>query len=104
MMSNYNTAWFTDSVSYPMVGFLTPEGEIAYDVYTTELLKGIKWKDINKKFKNDYDKTVEYELGFLKERGIDIEPIKTEIEKIYNSIIHMKLSKLGAKQFPPKGY
>ena len=104
MMSNDNTAWFTDSVSYPMIAFLMLKGEIKYNQTVAMQLKGIEWKDINQKFKNDYNKAVEFVLEGLKEQGINIESIKAEVQNIYKILIGLKIAKFGPKRFPPKGY
>jgi hypothetical protein len=104
IMSNDNTAWFTDCVSYPMIGYLMLTGLLKYNPEVLPLLKGIKWKDINQKFKNNYDKAIEFVLENLKEQGIDIKFIEIEIAQIYKTLLKIKLGKLGAKRFPPKGY
>ena len=51
-MSNDNTAYYTESFSYPMVAVLLMTDQIDYDKQLLGILAGIFWKDINQKYKN----------------------------------------------------
>lgn len=104
IMSNDNSAYYTDSLSYPMIALLMLKGRIKYNEQLLSALKGIRWKDINQKFKNNYDEAIEFVLKNLKSRGEDVDFIKEEINKIYKFVCELKLGYLGAKRFPPKGY
>ncbi len=104
IMSNDNSAYFTGKVSYPMIAFLMLTGKIWYDKEIVPLLKGFHWKAINLKYKNDYDKTIEHVLLELKNKGIDVGNLKTEIEAIYQQVCDLKLQQLGKRQRPPVGY
>ena len=104
LMSNDNTAWYTDSLSYPMVALLMMEGIIKYDSQLEQILSGIIWKDINQKFKNDYDKAIVFVLEDLANKGHNIKFIQEEINRIFNEVTSMKFGKLGKKEKPPIGY
>lgn len=104
IMSDDNSAYYTDTLSYPMIAMLMLLGEIAYDSNLLPYLKDIKWKDLNQKYKNDYDKSTNEVLQRLKSQGIDTDWIKSEIEKIYKSVIALKLSQFGEKRRPSKLY
>ena len=56
IMCNDNTSYWTDTLSYPSIALLMIKGIISHNSVFAEWLKGIKWKDINQKFKNDYQK------------------------------------------------
>lgn len=104
MMSNDNTAYYTDSISYPMVAVLMLKDKLKYDTKLLELLKGIVWKDIMQKFKNDYDKGIEFVLNDLKNKSIDTTYIKSEIDSIYTEVCKLEIKQLGSKKIPPKAY
>jgi hypothetical protein len=104
IMSNDNMAYFRDEVSYPMVAMLLAKGEIEFDREILVHLKGIKWKDINQKNKNDYMKSVRQVLADLESKGIDIDLIQSEVRKIFEFVNTRPLNKLGDKKFPPKAY
>ena len=79
-------------------------GEIEYGDWILNDLKGIYWKQINQKFKNDFMKAVDFVLVDLDKQGKDIELIKKEIERIYKQVRNLKLEMLGEKTFPPQAY
>lgn len=104
LMSNDNTAWYTDSLSYPMIALLMLEGVIEYNKKLGEILSGIVWKDINQKFKNNYDKAIEFVLIDLSAKGVDTVYLQQEVCNIYKKVCGMNFGKLGKKENPPVGY
>jgi hypothetical protein len=104
IMSNDNTAYYTDSVSYPMIALLMLKGIINYDRSLLAPLSKIVWKDIMTKFKNDYDKGIEHALQQLASKGYDSEEIKSKIMPIYVQTCTLTLHYLGKKIRPPKAY
>lgn len=104
MMANDNTAFYTGSVSYPMIALLMLTGKITYDQKLLPILKGIVWKDINQKFNNDYDQAIEFVLNDLENKGFDINYLKNSIQDIYQKTCDLKLGYLGTKKQPPAGY
>lgn len=102
IMSNDNMAYYRDEVSYPMVAMLLMKGEFGYDQSILEPLKGIKWKDINKKNKNDYMKSVREALENLAGEGADVGKICNEVAKIFAFINAKELKLLGSKKHPPR--
>lgn len=104
IMSNDNTAFYTDSVSYPMIALLMLKGKMIYEPKLLDMLKGIYWKEINQKFKNDYDQAIEFVLADLKSKNIDVDFIQIEIGKIYERVGDLQLNYLGEKIKPPVAY
>jgi len=104
IMSNDNVAYYTFSLSYPMIAYLMLVGKIPYEQKLLEILKDICWDDLNKQFKNDYDKTIKAVLGELKSEGTDVEFVRNEIQKIYNFVCGLQIKTFGKLQRPTKGY
>ena len=104
IMSNDNSAYYTYSLSYPMIAYLMLINKIPYEKKLLDILKDICWNDINKSFKNDYDKSIKLVLGELKSEGEDIDFIKNEIQKIYNFVCKLEIKTLGKLQKPVKGF
>lgn len=104
MMSNDNSAYYTDSLSYPMIALLMLNGHLERSSFLEEALSGIYWKDINQKYKNDYDRSIEHVLTELKEKGVDTTKVEEQIAEIYEKVIEMKIEHLGKKETPPSGY
>lgn len=104
IMSNDNTAYYTHSISYPMLTLLMLRGDLSYDPTLLTPLSGIVWKDIMTRHKNDYDAGVAEVLDFLKTKGFDIEQLQEKIATIYTQACSLILSPLGKRQLPPKAY
>ncbi len=104
IMANDNASYWQGYLGYPSIAFLMAAGKIKHQKEFAKALKGIKWKDINVKFKNDYQKTEKYIKDVLEKRGIDIKSFSKEIDNIYTQIKSLKLNCLGKKIKPPQGY
>ncbi len=104
IMSNDNAAFFTKTLSYPMIAYLMLIGRIPYEKSLLQIFKEIYWKNINQKFKNDYDKSIKYVLGEMKRNGEDVEFVRREVKKIYDFTCALQVKTFGALQRPPKGY
>lgn len=104
IMSNDNAAYYTRSLSYPIIAYLMMIDKIPYEKSLLEIFKEIYWKDINQNFKNDYDKSIKYVMGEFKQNGEDVENIRREIKKIYDFTCGLKIKTFGELQRPPKGY
>lgn len=104
IMSNDNMAYYNSRISYPMIAFLMLNGEIEYEDWILNDLKGIYWKQINQKFKNDFMKAVNFVLDDLEKQGKDIKAIKGEIDRIYKQVLNLKLGMFGEKTIPPQAY
>ncbi|MBD3280803.1 hypothetical protein GF389_04750 [Candidatus Dojkabacteria bacterium] len=104
IMSNDNSAFYTDSLSYPMIAFFMLKGMVGYPKDLPDKLKGIHWKDINQKHKNNYDHSIKAVLVILEGRGVNVKEVKDQIKEIYEDVIAKDYKMLGKKQRPPKGY
>lgn len=104
IMSNDNSAYYTGTLSYPMIVFLMIKGKVSYNESLLKPLKGIFWKGINQKFKNDYTKAVELVIEDLQKKGEDIEFIQTEVQKIHEEVCKLEMNYLGERKAPPRGF
>lgn len=102
IMVNDNASFYKGYLGYPAIAFLMMVGEIKYSPSVAEKLKDIAWKDINTKFKNDFEKTLAYVLeGKTHEDKIEIQE---DIKKINEQLLTKSYSFLGKKVRPPEGY
>jgi hypothetical protein len=102
IMANDNGSYWKGYLGYPSIVFLMKIGILSYDEKIAQLLKGIAWKDINQKFKNDFDKTLDYILSSKSEEEKDV--LKKFVEKVSDEIKNLDLGYLGKKVLPPEGY
>jgi hypothetical protein len=104
IMTNDNGSYRKWYLWYPAIAFLMKKWIISYDKKYGEALKGIKWKDINQKFANDFDKTADYIHEIIQSKGIDLILFLQEIDAIYKQIENLHLSMLWQKIKPPQWY
>ncbi|MDD5416641.1 MAG: hypothetical protein PHU12_01560 [Candidatus Aenigmarchaeota archaeon] len=104
IMCNDNGSYWGNYLGYPQIAFLMLKDKIKYNSKFIDALKGIKWKDINTKFKNDYEKTEHYVLETVKERGFNVNELMEEVDNIFEQIKKLKMVFLGEKTKPPSGY
>ena len=102
LMANDNGSYWKGYLGYPSIAFLFKTGLLEYQQDLVYLLKDIKWKDLNQKYKNDFRKTLEYILSNLtKEQKVQLEE---SVQKIDKKIRELDLNLLGKKTIPPEGY
>jgi len=104
IMANDNGSYWQGYLGYPSIAFLMQIRVIAFERKYAEALKDIAWKDVNTKFKNDFDKTVEYIHELLREKKLSVEEFLNEVVNIRKRIEKLNLSLLGKKIKPPAGY
>jgi hypothetical protein len=102
IMTNDSASYWVGYLGYPAIAFLLEIGKIDYDKTVSGILKDIPWKDVNVKFKNDFEKTENYVLESAKNKGFDTNCLKDEVDRIYGILKEMKLEKLGKRILPPK--
>ncbi|KXJ98485.1 MAG: hypothetical protein UZ19_OD1000689 [Parcubacteria bacterium OLB19] len=102
IMSNDNGSYWNGELGYPATACLLKIGLLKFDPRMADLLKGVKWKDINQSFKNDFDKT----LAFVESTITDYERhlLVSYVNELDDKIRGLNLSLLGEKIIPPKGY
>lgn len=102
IMSNDNGSYWKGYLGYPAVAFLMKKKVISYDPEMGDLLKGVAWKDINQKFKNDFDKTLAYILTAIPEEKK--QALAMFAQEVDSQIQALNLDMLGEKTLPPEGY
>ena len=102
IMANDNGSYWKGYLGYPAIAFLFKSGLLEFRPGMASLLKGIKWKDINQKYKNDFVKTLQHIEDSLNEE--DKEALSTYVQEVDQKITELDLSLLGNKTIPPEGY
>lgn len=102
IMTNDNGSFWKGYLGYPAIAYLMKIGLLSYKTELAELLKNIMWKDINQKFKNDFDKTLEYILKSINDD--DKKRLNNFVNLIQKEIEDLNLGLLGQKIKPPDGY
>jgi len=104
IMTNDNGTYWQGYLGYPGLAFLMKIGELEYRKEVAQSLEGIAWKDLNTRFNNRFEKTMEVVWNQTKTKGVTREELENEVERITERLKQMKLVFLGKKLKPPKGY
>lgn len=102
IMSNDNSSYYKGELGYPSIALLMKLGVLSYDKECADILKGVAWKDINQKFKNDFEKALDF--IFSTKTEVERTRLREFAEKVYGEIEKLNLSLLGSKVKPPEGY
>ncbi len=102
IMANDNASYWNGYLGYPAIAYLLKIGELEYRSELAGLLKGVAWKDINQKFKNDFGKAVEFIFKDLdNEKVVEL---RLYAKQLTEDLKALHLTKLGKRKLPPKGY
>jgi len=100
--SNDNASYWQGYLGYPIVAVLMARSVISFDHAVAKQLAGIPWKDVNTKFRNNYDKAVQQVLGDVELRGGSPEAVIKEVDLIYAQLEGMGLGRMARRKLPPK--
>lgn len=99
--SNDNASYWQGYIGYPVIAVLMLQGRLSFNDAVPRYFKGIKWKELNAQYKNQYAKAVDHVLTRLASEGADIAAIKQDAESIYEQIKRLDI-KRKRKKGPPK--
>ena len=80
--SNDNASYWQGYLGYPAIAVLLARGMYRPPANVTDALAGIPWKELNRKFKNDYTKTIAEVDKELEQSGHDPDAVRSEAEAI----------------------
>jgi len=102
IMTNDNGSYWKGYLGYPAIAYLMTIKVLTYNSDLCGLLHGIAWKDINTKFKNNFEKSLDFILKDLSK--VSREELEMYAQDIQAKIVALNLNLLGAKKLPPEGY
>jgi hypothetical protein len=97
--SNDNASYWRGYLGYPGIAILLDRGFLNASAETTRALAGIPWKEINRRFKNDYEQTTREIARIVAERGGNFDEIRAEAESILAAMSAVGLRR-GARRRP----
>lgn len=97
--SNDNASYWQGYLGYPGIAVMLARGFLSARGETIRALAGIPWKEINRRFKNDYERTTAEVAQIVNGRGGDFEEIRAEAESIL-AAMHTMAPRRGARRRP----
>ena len=104
IMMNDNGAYRKWYLGYTGIAYLMMTNVLPYNELFADALKGIAWKDINTKYKNDFDLTQNYVDELLVSKWIDMHEFSSFVDRVLTDIETLHFAYLGKKILPPKWY
>ena len=97
--SNDNASYWQGYVGYPAIAVLIARGFYRPPANVTDALAGVAWKELNRKFKNDWAKTIAEVEKALEQAGHDPDAVRSEAEAVLNFL--RELQPVHGKRIPP---
>lgn len=98
--SDDSASYWQGYLGYPAVAVLLALGKIAYRAELARPLAGIRWQELNARFKRDYEAAVRHALAEVAAAGADAQAIEREVERIYAELAQLRLER-GPRGRPP---
>ena|SRR5690348_778499 len=100
--SNDNASYWQGYLGYPAIAVLIARGTLPESAEATGVLAGIPWKALNRRFKNDYVRTIAEVARIVAERGGDFETVRAETAAILDALAALALERGGRRRRPPR--
>ena len=100
IIANDNASYWRGYLGYPSIAFLIKTGVLELRPEMANLLKGVRWKEINTKFKNDFAKALDYIESSLDPK--DRANLDEYAEVLDKAISKLNLDVLSPKTKPPE--
>ena len=97
--SNDNASYWQGYLGYPGIAVMIARGLLGARDETTRALAGIPWKEIIRRFKNDYERTIAEVARIVAARGGNFDDIRAEAESILAAMRAMA-PRRGARRRP----
>ncbi len=98
--SNDNASYWQGYVGYPPIAVMLARGRYRAPASVIDALAGIPWKELNRRFRNDYAKTLAEVARQLDASGHDSDVVRSEAEAILAWL--RKLAPYRGKRIQPR--
>ena len=100
--SNDNASFWQGYLGYPAIAVIIARGLIRRpDEAVVRALSGVAWKELNTRYRNDYDRTLEEVLGRAAARGYDPAAIRAAATAVLDEVRGLALCQ-GPRRRPPR--
>jgi len=98
--SNDNASFWQGYLGYPGIAVMLARGFFRIDERAKAALTGISWKELNRRFKNDYAKTIAEIDSRLNGAGTDPADVRREAELVLEALRKFEPLR-GTRRRPP---
>jgi hypothetical protein len=86
LSSNDNASYWQGYLGYPAIAVMLARGLYSLRAEVIAALKGVPWKELNTRFRNNYDLTLNEVMRQAEERGFDPAAIRAEAEAVLAAV------------------
>jgi hypothetical protein len=101
IFANDNASYWQGYLGYPAIAVLIARGVLSCRRETAAALRGIPWKELNRRFRNDYTRTLVEVARTLEARGADPASVRGECEALLEALRRLE-PLAGARRRPPR--
>ena len=99
--SNDNASFWQGYLGYPAIAVMIARGLIDADQDAVRALTGVPWKELNTRYRNDYDRTLEEVMRGAVERGYDVDAIRAAADAVLEAVRRIA-PRQGPRRRPPR--
>ncbi len=100
--SNDNASYWQGYLGYPGVAVMLARGFLSASPDAIAALTGVPWKELNRRFRNDYAKTIaEVEARMAAGGGADPAAVRAEVAAVGRALEHLAPVHGGRRARPP---
>jgi hypothetical protein len=99
--SNDNASYWQGYLGYPAIAVMLMRGLYSVRPDVSRALSEIPWKELNRRFRNDYERTIEEVMRRAEQRGFDPAVIRAEVEAVL-FVLREFAPLRGARHRPPR--
>jgi hypothetical protein len=99
--SNDNASFWQGYLGYPAIAVMIARGLIRADETAARALAGVPWKQLNTRYKNDYERTLEDVMRQAEVRGFDPDAIRAAANKVLEAVCTLA-PRQGPRRRPPR--
>ena len=100
--SNDNASYWRGYLGYPAIAVLMARGMLHASAEATRALAGIPWKELNRRFKNDYARTTGEVARIVAERKGDFDAIRAQAAAILDALAALAPARGARRRRPPR--
>src|SRR5216683_1562217 len=98
--SNDSASYWQGYLGYPAIAVMLARGLYGPRADVVKALSGVPWKELNTRFRNNYDRTIVEVLQQAEQNGYDVVAIRREAEAVLDSLRAASPLR-GARRWPP---
>jgi hypothetical protein len=99
--SNDNASYWQGYLGYPAIAVMMARGLYQPRADVVTALSGIPWKELNRRFHNDYERTIAEVLREASARGFDSDTIRGEAQAVLEAVREYAPLR-GGRRRPPR--